>query len=194
MAAPAKASRETILDAIIRLFQKQGFSGLGMRQIAQSLNIQAPSLYYHFASKEEIAQQALRQYSDTVAARLQALEGRGDLADQLRFYVEYPAQMLADGARPCLYLTLVAEPIFQSGPCAEELNRFVEMNLDWLAAAIRGSGRKLPGGLDDRRMAEILFGSFEGMIAMSLADQDPAAAFRRRTADLILLLSNVLAS
>ena len=187
MAAVAKASREDILDAVIRLFQKQGFSGLGMRQIAQSLKIRAPSLYHHFTSKEMIAQQALRQYADTVAARLQAIEGQGDLSEQLQAYIELPAQMLADGNRPCLYLAMVAEPIFQQGACAEELKRFVQLNTEWLATAIRQTNRKqlLPSGLNERSMAEMLFASVEGMIALSLTDKDPAVGFRRRAAGLI---------
>jgi TetR/AcrR family transcriptional regulator, transcriptional repressor for nem operon len=188
MAAVAKATRDEILEAVIRLFQTEGY-GLGIRQIAQALNIQAPSLYHHFASKEVMAEQALRHYTDTVAARLQAVEAHGDLAAYLRAYVEYPAQMLADGGRPCLYLRMAPESIFQSGPCAAELKRFVEMNLDWFEAGFRAYGRKLPDGLEARRMAEVVFAAFEGLIAMSLADPDPAAGFRRRTAALIRYVS-----
>lgn len=81
----APRTRETILSAAIRLFQQFGFSGLGMRQIADNLGIKAPSLYHHFASKEDLAQFAMQQYRAEQAARLQAIAEAGNLtlAEQL---------------------------------------------------------------------------------------------------------------
>jgi AcrR family transcriptional regulator len=54
-AGPAGAStRERILDVALDLFTDQGFDGTSMREIAERLRITKPSIYYHFASKEEI--------------------------------------------------------------------------------------------------------------------------------------------
>jgi AcrR family transcriptional regulator len=48
------STRERILDVALDLFTDQGFDGTSMREIAQRLHITKPSIYYHFASKEEI--------------------------------------------------------------------------------------------------------------------------------------------
>jgi AcrR family transcriptional regulator len=48
------STREKILDVALDLFTDQGFDGTSMREIAERLRITKPSIYYHFASKEEI--------------------------------------------------------------------------------------------------------------------------------------------
>jgi AcrR family transcriptional regulator len=48
------STRERILDVALDLFTEQGFDGTSMREIAGQLHITKPSIYYHFASKEEI--------------------------------------------------------------------------------------------------------------------------------------------
>jgi AcrR family transcriptional regulator len=47
-------TREKILDVALDLFTSEGFDGTSMRQIAAQLHLTKPSIYYHFASKEEI--------------------------------------------------------------------------------------------------------------------------------------------
>jgi AcrR family transcriptional regulator len=48
------STRERILNVALDLFTDQGFDGTSMREIAGRLRITKPSIYYHFASKEEI--------------------------------------------------------------------------------------------------------------------------------------------
>jgi AcrR family transcriptional regulator len=48
------STREKILGAALDLFTQQGFDGTSMREIAGRLGITKPSIYYHFASKEDI--------------------------------------------------------------------------------------------------------------------------------------------
>jgi AcrR family transcriptional regulator len=52
--AAGASTRERILDVALDLFTDQGFDGTSMREIAERLHITKPSIYYHFASKEEI--------------------------------------------------------------------------------------------------------------------------------------------
>ena len=47
-------TREKILDVALDLFTDQGFDATSMREIAGRLRLTKPSIYYHFASKEEI--------------------------------------------------------------------------------------------------------------------------------------------
>lgn len=48
------ATRESILEAAAWLIVDEGYGACTMRSISQKVNIKAGSLYYHFASKEEI--------------------------------------------------------------------------------------------------------------------------------------------
>ncbi|NHZ92911.1 TetR family transcriptional regulator [Massilia sp. CCM 8733] len=183
-------NRETILGAAIGLFQERGFSGLGMRQIADCLQIKAPSLYHHFTSKEDLARQALQLYRESQAARLLAIEATGDVNEQLRMYAELFAGMLDDGSRPCMYLMLVREPSFQQQAGVDELRLFVKQNVDWLERILRKSKGplRLAAGVSEHALAELIFASFEGIMAVSLADQMPSAAFRKRASDFLKLV------
>ncbi|MDS1272502.1 TetR family transcriptional regulator [Lipingzhangella sp. LS1_29] len=47
-------STELIRDAALRLIDRDGLAGLSMRKLAQELNVQAASLYSHYATKDEL--------------------------------------------------------------------------------------------------------------------------------------------
>ena len=46
--------KEEILHTAAKLFLKTGFSAVSVRDIAETMNIKAASLYYHVASKQQI--------------------------------------------------------------------------------------------------------------------------------------------
>jgi len=48
------ARRQQIEDAASALFRERGYAATSVRDIAQALNIQGPSLYAHVASKEDV--------------------------------------------------------------------------------------------------------------------------------------------
>jgi AcrR family transcriptional regulator len=60
--APTRKSdrtRERILDAAAACFRERGFAGTRLADIAERAELQAPSLYYHFKSKEELIEEVL---------------------------------------------------------------------------------------------------------------------------------------
>ncbi|HEX8058031.1 MAG TPA: TetR/AcrR family transcriptional regulator [Novosphingobium sp.] len=58
--APAVDRRELILAAATRRFAEYGFEATTVRQIADDVNILSGSLYHHFATKEEILEEIVR--------------------------------------------------------------------------------------------------------------------------------------
>jgi len=59
MAQDEGATRQQILDVAARLFREKGYAATTQREIAKRCGIQAPSLYYHFASKDELLLEVL---------------------------------------------------------------------------------------------------------------------------------------
>ena len=53
--------RRRIMDEAATLFLRQGYDGASLRHIAAACGMQAGSLYYHFASKNEILEAVLRR-------------------------------------------------------------------------------------------------------------------------------------
>ncbi len=86
--APAKAppddTRRQILDAAARLLRRNGYASTSLRDIAAATGMKAGSLYYHFASKEELAETVMVEGIDLVRAAVQkALDARPGDADPL---------------------------------------------------------------------------------------------------------------
>jgi AcrR family transcriptional regulator len=55
----SERTRERILDAAAASFRERGFAATRLSDIADRAGLQAPSLYYHFASKEELIEVVL---------------------------------------------------------------------------------------------------------------------------------------
>jgi AcrR family transcriptional regulator len=64
--------RRTVLEAAAKLFAQRGFGGTNLQDIADSLGISRPALYYYFKSKEEILASLVEEV--TVFSGLQATE------------------------------------------------------------------------------------------------------------------------
>jgi AcrR family transcriptional regulator len=47
-------ARDRVLDTALQMFADQGFTAVSMRELAGALDIQAPSLYSHFESKDAL--------------------------------------------------------------------------------------------------------------------------------------------
>ncbi|MFG1434232.1 hypothetical protein [Xanthobacter sediminis] len=63
------------------------------------------------------------------------------------------------------------------------MKQLVAQNTQWLAGILhRAGGTPRPApGMSERELAEMIFASLEGMMALSLADPEPEASFRRRS-------------
>lgn len=72
----APKSRREILDAAARLLRSQGYKATTLRDIAEEVGIRAASIYYHFASKEEIASTVMNEGVDWVFDAVTATLGR----------------------------------------------------------------------------------------------------------------------
>ena len=49
-----QSTKQKIQIAAAQLFRKQGYNGTYLSEIAKLVGIQAPSIYNHFASKQEL--------------------------------------------------------------------------------------------------------------------------------------------
>lgn len=87
-------TREYILREASKLFGSRGYQGTTTRDIAAAVGVRQPSVYSHFTSKKEIAEELLRRdltNSNDILERL-AIEGGGapvELYRYMRWQVRY---------------------------------------------------------------------------------------------------------
>ena len=88
MAAVKPKTRQAILETAARLFREEGYAATSLRSIAAACGMQAGSLYYHFASKDQIVSEVLdigvQRVFDAVVAAVDALPASATLSDTLR--------------------------------------------------------------------------------------------------------------
>ena len=92
-AAPkADGTRDEILAAAARLFRHQGYAATTLREIADAANIKAGSIYYHFASKEEILGEVLdtgmKMVTDSLRSKLDALPPTATMRERIAVGIE----------------------------------------------------------------------------------------------------------
>jgi TetR/AcrR family transcriptional regulator, cholesterol catabolism regulator len=95
----SERTRERILDAAAACFRERGFAATRLSDIADRASLQAPSLYYHFASKEELIEEVLalgvtRTY-EHVRAAVEAVPGEDPLG-RLRAAIEAHVEMVLE--------------------------------------------------------------------------------------------------
>jgi AcrR family transcriptional regulator len=61
-----------ILDAAARLFRTQGFQGTSVRDIVRDVDMLPGSLYYHFATKEDLLAEVYAEGVRRISARVRA--------------------------------------------------------------------------------------------------------------------------
>ena len=81
--APRRDNRQRpLLDAAARLFNERGYRGTSIRDIAEAVGMLPGSVYYHFASKEDLLiavhEEGIRQITDIVTAATKAVDDPWD--------------------------------------------------------------------------------------------------------------------
>ena len=83
----ATATRARILDAAAKEFRSNGYTGARLADIAEAAGMQSGSLYYHFASREDLVEEvvhvAQRRTTDFVRASVSAMPESATYAQKL---------------------------------------------------------------------------------------------------------------
>lgn len=77
-----------ILESARNLFQEKGYERTSMSDIAGRIGISAPSVYWHYASKEAILYEILRAQLSDFYAEIQRMVDAADTDDRLRILAE----------------------------------------------------------------------------------------------------------
>jgi AcrR family transcriptional regulator len=95
--------RALITQKAGELFGKEGYHGATVEQISKSLGISKPSIYYHFASKEEILFEFSRFAHNRALEGLKKIaEGDGGAEEKLRRAIDFHIDLLSFELTPAM--------------------------------------------------------------------------------------------
>jgi len=183
MARPAK--REDLIDAAIRLFNRNGYRATGVDRLMEETGIAKTTLYRHFKSKEELIIAALARIDD-------------EARDEMRTYVEAASddpreRILAtfgmldtwlrnSDFKGCPFMAAASEFGDRTDPVFQQVRLHKRLYLAYFEELVRAARIA-----DPARVARQLVILHEGAVAYAqVMGPDGVAEDARRAAELLL--------
>jgi AcrR family transcriptional regulator len=80
--APARSTRDRILDIALDLFTEKGYENTSLRDIADAMGFTKAAIYYHFRSKEDIFMALHMRLHAAFGLHLEALTAEGGISTE----------------------------------------------------------------------------------------------------------------
>ncbi len=165
----AKANRtyQKIIDASMRLFNKKGYYGTSISDIAQATHLTKGAIYFHFKNKDSLLKEILNEYERTFLdqlfkevqdLRVSAME---KIKQMLRFTLNFPLRH----HDLCLCLTILSAELYGSEPKYEQDLRRIYRKYHKFVAALIGEGKEegsVREDIDPDLAALTIIGAHEG--------------------------------
>src|SRR6266480_82394 len=92
-----RSKKDVITQKASRLFKEKGFSATSMRDLAESIGVEAPSLYNHIGSKNEILQEICFRIDNLFMAHIGEVEaGDQSVLAKIEMIVRFHIKMMID--------------------------------------------------------------------------------------------------
>jgi len=89
--------KEIIIEKAARLFREKGFGAASMRDIAETVGVEAASLYNHIQSKSEILQAICFKVANEFISHLEEVERSGDsLLKKMETIIRFHIRMMLE--------------------------------------------------------------------------------------------------
>jgi AcrR family transcriptional regulator len=185
--------QETVLRRAIEVFNRQGYEGTSMGDLARELGLTKSAIYHHVPSKEHLLAAALDEALDGLAAAIDgAVEsgadrgagaGQASAADRLRSAVEQSVEVLVDHL-PAVTLLLRVHGNSEVELAALRRRRALDDKLAGLVQAAADEGA-LRADIPPDLISRLLFGMVNSLVEWYRPDGkvDPAV-LKRSVADL----------
>ncbi|MFC4949630.1 TetR family transcriptional regulator [Pseudonocardia sp. GCM10023141] len=172
-------TRRRLLDAAAAEVARHGAARASLTQIAVAAGLKTGSIYFHFASKDELIEtmladglrETLRYLDDALAAVPDAADARGRLRAAIRAHLD-ALHELNDYAAVVLALDTAAD-----GPAAAEYHRLRRVyGRQWIAL-IEDAQRAgvLTAAVDPRTVRELIVGAMNaGLVGLGPGGRSPA--------------------
>ncbi len=166
LSAKQAKSRQKIIDSASRLIVEKGIENTSLADIARETDISKGTLYYYYASKDDLIFDLTERHMSRITSELLDLIAHGtdnvDATETLK--IVYETLINAD-TRSRLHLYLVREALTGNAVLKK---RFLRKYQQW-QSMLEDSLRKLCPGITNVRMkAQLIIASIDGYIIQSM--------------------------
>jgi TetR/AcrR family transcriptional repressor of nem operon len=139
------------------------------------VGIRKPSLYHHFASKDDVAIAVLDRAADWVRGEMNKVEGK-EPTERLEAYFDMFRTIHAKGERMCPGGSFGAVFDAVSSPVQRRLHSFSQMHLQWLEKVVREGVERGQFRIGDQRPRDVamqILAGVQGALLMGRLTGDP---------------------
>ncbi|MEU9169131.1 ScbR family autoregulator-binding transcription factor [Streptomyces sp. NPDC048420] len=154
----AEVTRSAILDGAARAFDAEGYHGTSLGDIVREAGVTKGALYFHFGSKEELAQALI---DEQFAALEPVTDGTKPGVQTVIDIVHAMARRLVADVRVRAGIRLVIDQSSKTGIVSEPYTRWIELFRECLVQAQQRGDVK--ADLDPGRVARLIVGSWTGL-------------------------------
>ena len=159
----AAENRTKIVDVASRLFREKGFDGVGLDEIMREAGLTHGGFYRHFASKDDLAAEALAK------ALVRGTEKLSPFTDLNGYVSAYLSDIhCADRRDGCGLAALGSDVAREGTGVRRALTDYVAARLGWIARLFGGSARV------KRKRAIATLSGLVGALTLARAVDDPA--------------------
>ena len=162
--------RQQIIEAAARLIIQKGIDKTSLADIAEEAGISKGSLYYYYASKDElifdIAQTHINQISENLFSIIEESKGSASWEDMLKILYE---RILAAETRGRLHLYLIQQALNGNELLTE---RFRKNYQEWNDMIKEGFSKIRPTDTDHTVLSSLIIAALDGFLIQSLLKLD----------------------
>ena len=158
----SEKTRSAIIDAAAAAFDQYGYQGAGLSLILEQAGVTRGALYFHFSSKEELAQELVRAQFENIERHLEV--GTKGLQALINLTFGMASDLTTD-IRVRAGVRLVIEHASFTAPTQDAYRSWIQVTRDLLVEAKRSG--ELSRGVSPDDAARFLVGSFAGIQLVS---------------------------
>jgi AcrR family transcriptional regulator len=156
----ATRTREAIIDAAAEVFDRNGYPGAGLAEILRTAGVTKGALYFHFASKEQLARAIIDQQF-AGGPDLDSTPPAGAAVQAIIDLTYTFARQLVEQVRVRAAIRLVIEHASFTAPLPDPYLEWIRVVRGLLERA-RDAG-ELRTGVDPAAVAQLVVGAFTGV-------------------------------
>ncbi len=155
-------TKQMIMDAARAMVQARGYNGLSFRELAKEVGVKSASIHYHFPTKGDLGAALARRYADEAIEIFDGfLAASPDVEICVKKYTDVFRSALSNNNRMCLCGIMAAEHDDLPPEVRVEVDRFTDVNVQWLVKLLsRGKSKAATAAV--RRRALAIFAAVEG--------------------------------
>jgi TetR/AcrR family transcriptional repressor of nem operon len=168
-------TRQRLVAEAAGLFNRQGYEGSSMQDIMQATGLQKGGIYRHFATKEELAQEAFDYaWRETIQARLRNLDSVTNSVDRLKQFIANFVEVRSPVPGGCPLLNTAVEVDDGNAVLRKRALLALRGWRNTLAAIVqKGIDRhEIAKAAQPETVATIIIASLEGALMMSRLERN----------------------